>query len=97
MRIALVCAVLFAFTGCTSDAERACFEAPITAPHRVSACGELCDKGDQKACGIQGETGLQRCMKDKDAETCRWMCSYGKDGRDLYCREYQKITGKPAQ
>ena len=82
---------------CKSDAEKLCFDGKMDSPNRVSACGELCDKDDSKACGIQGEVGLQRCMKDKDAETCRWMCHYGKDGQDLYCKEYQAITGKPAE
>lgn len=36
-------------------------------------------------------------MKDGDSETCRWMCHYGKDGKDLYCKEFEKITGKPAE
>jgi len=85
---------LLGLGACKNDTEKLCFDGAINAPHRVSACGELCDKGDSKACGIQGETGLQRCMKDKDAETCRWMCLYGKDGKDLYCAEAEKITGK---
>lgn len=89
--------LVLSVAACKSDAEKLCFEGKLDAPHRVAACGELCDKDDQKACGTQGEVGLQRCMKEHDAETCTWMCRYAKDGKDLYCKEAEKITGKPVE
>jgi hypothetical protein len=89
--------LVVALGACKSDAEKLCFDGKIDEPNRVSACGEECDQGNEKACATQADVGLQRCMKDRDAETCRWMCHYGKDGKDLYCNEYEKITGKPAE
>lgn len=88
---------VLAASACKSDAEKLCFDGKMDDKYRVSACGELCDKDDGKACSTQTQVALQRCMKDRDPETCRWMCLYGKDGKDLYCKEHEAITGKPAE
>jgi hypothetical protein len=82
----------FVLSGCKSEAEKACFDNSQSSKNRVSACGEACDKNGE-ACAEQTKVGTDGCMTKKDAEVCRWMCNYGKTGQDLYCAEYEKITG----
>jgi len=90
-------AVALAFAGCKSAAEKQCFDGANKDKVRLAACGELCDKGDDKACATQGEIALERCMRDEDAEYCRWMCDYGKDGKDLYCKKLELLKRKNAK
>jgi hypothetical protein len=89
-----VLALVFSASACKSDEAKLCFDGAHDAPHRESACGQECDRGKEEACAKQTELGLQRCMKDKNAEVCGWMCRYGNAGQDLYCKEYEGITGK---
>jgi hypothetical protein len=96
MRLINVAFMLVLASGCKSDTEKACFESTIPKTV-VSACGELCDKSDGKACHQQATIGLEACMTKHDAEVCRWMCHYSKDGADLFCKEYTKQTGKVAE
>ncbi len=98
MRISSACfslGVAFAAllaTACGKDgAESACFETGGTPKVRVSACGELCDKDNGKACAVQTEVATEHCMKKGDAEICRWMCDYAKSGADLYCKQKEAL------
>jgi hypothetical protein len=86
-------ALVLLLLGCKNDSERRCFGTPGD----VSSCGEVCRRGNEKGCVTQTEVATERCMKGHDVETCRWMCLYGHDGKDLYCAEHLKITGKPVE
>ena len=97
MRFLIACVFVLSTVGCKSAGEKKCLEGKIDEPHIASACGEACDQGNQEACVKQTKIGDERCFKAKDAETCRWMCLYGKSGKDLYCAEHEKITGKPVE
>ena len=96
MRILWVVCALWCF-GCKSDAEKACFGGGSDLMMVVASCGEECDRGDAKSCAQQTDLAIDACMKKHTADVCRWMCHYGKTGQDLYCAEYQKVTGKPAE
>lgn len=78
--------------GCDETA-KACFDdASKTVKQRISACGELCDKDDAKACEQQIDLALAACVDKGDKETCRWMCDYAKD-KDLFCKKHQDLGG----
>lgn len=82
-------------SGC-DETSKQCLEAedaPVKA--RVSACGELCEKKDSKACAKQVELANAACIEGDDAEVCRWMCEYATTGKDVYCKKHEELTGSP--
>lgn len=79
-------------TGC-DKVSKTCFEG-TTEPihHQVSACGELCEKDDQKACGRMTELAIPACSQKGDRETCSWMCNYSPTGgKEVFCAELEKL------
>jgi hypothetical protein len=79
--------------GACDETAKACFEQtdkPLK--QRISACGELCDKDDAKACATQVDLALAACVEKGDKETCRWMCDYAKD-KDLFCKKHKELGG----
>jgi hypothetical protein len=82
-----------ALVGCDKTSA-ACFEdKSLPVKQRISACGELCDKDDAKACDQQAEIAVEHCMQKGDAEVCRWMCDFAKVGKDLYCKKHESLGG----
>lgn len=85
-------AVLGVFAGCDKTS-KTCFEGgaePMS--HQVSACGELCEKDDQKACGRMTELAIPACVDKDDREVCSWMCNYSTTGgKELFCAELEKL------
>lgn len=87
---ALVALVLGA--GC-DETSKICFEGAGKPVHlQISACGELCEKDDQKACGHMTDLALPACMEKHDRESCAWMCNYSTvGGKELFCDELAKL------
>jgi hypothetical protein len=94
---AFALSLVSALAGCDETAA-ACFEDKgLPIKQRISACGELCDKDDAKACDVQTELALDHCMKKGDAEVCSWMCKYTKVGKDLYCQKEESLGSAAAR
>lgn len=95
--ITLSFVLIISVAACKSEAEKACLDGSTKDTYILSSCGEACDSGNEAACKRQNELGLQRCMTDKDASACQRMCLYSKSsGKELFCKEYENITGKSA-
>lgn len=93
--LALAIAVLG--LGCDKTS-KTCFDGSSQAIHlQVSACGELCEKNDQKACGRMTELAIPACTEKHDRETCSWMCNYSTTGgKELFCDELAKLPAPTA-
>ena len=91
--VAIAFVAIFGLAACKSDAEKLCLDGDSNAPSRMSACAELCEKGDTDACGMQAEIGVKRCLDADDAETCCWLCSHASEGKQTYCKHFEVITG----
>jgi hypothetical protein len=74
-----------------------CFDGASQPVHlQVSACGELCEKDDQKACGRMTDLAIPACSEKHDRETCAWMCNYSPiGGKELFCAELEKLPAPP--
>lgn len=88
----LTLTILVLGLGCDKTS-KTCFDGSSTPVHlQVSACGELCEKDDQKACGRMTELAIPACAEKHDRETCAWMCNYSPTGgKDLFCAELEKL------
>lgn len=76
---------------------KTCFDDASQPVHlQVSACGELCEKNDQEACGRMTKLAIPACAEKHDRETCAWMCHYSPTGgKDLFCAELEKLPAPP--
>lgn len=85
--------LLVLLTGCDKTS-KICFEGEAGRPvhEQISACGELCEKDDQKACGEMTELALAACTEKHDRESCAWMCNYSSAGnKEFFCDELAKL------
>jgi hypothetical protein len=85
-------ALLGVLAGC-DKVSKTCFEGSDQPAHlQVGACGELCEKDDQKACGRMTELAIPACVEKDDREVCSWMCHYSPiGGRELFCAELETL------
>ena len=84
---------VFLFAACQSEAEKQCFDG--NDKDRLAYCYEACRSGNDKACATENKVGLQQCFTDHNTESCSRMCRYSKSsGKELFCKEYEKLTGK---
>jgi hypothetical protein len=79
--------------GCDA-ASKACNDESLPAKTRVSACGERCEKDQGDACVTQDAIAQKACFENGDVEICRWMCEYATVGKDVYCKEHEKLSAK---
>lgn len=89
--------LLLSLAGCDDTSQR-CFEPEAGAPstHTISACGELCEKEETKACVRQVEVANDRCFAQGDAAVCEWMCNHAPTGPSVYCAEHERL-GKESE
>ncbi len=93
LRVAALAAIFAGGLAC-DETSKECFDgAAGSVKANVAACGELCDKGDAKACDEQGALAKTHCLDGSDKEICRWMCDYAKDGKELYCARSKQLGG----
>ncbi|MBL8947477.1 MAG: hypothetical protein JNK45_30175 [Myxococcales bacterium] len=95
LRRAALAALVLA-SGC-DKISKMCFDGSSEPVHlQVSACGELCEKDDQEACGRMTKLAIPACAEQHDRETCAWMCNYSPTGgKELFCDELAKLPSPP--
>lgn len=77
--------------GSCDENKAACFE-----KKNLSACNELCDiKNNNKACAMQTELGIQKCMDERDIKVCSSLCLMAKDGKELFCKKQKELCSLP--
>ena len=80
--------------GCQDRSEKLCWADGTEPKIAVSACGEVCERGNAEACDRQVTVANAYCFKKKDREICRWMCDYATRGQDLYCKAHKALKSK---
>lgn len=91
-RVFALLALAFVVVPACDETSKQCFgDDAASVKNQVSACGELCDKDDGKACAKQVELANEACIEGGDAEICRWMCDYAKDGKEVYCKKHEEL------
>jgi hypothetical protein len=82
-----------ALVGGCDKVSKTCFDGASQPVHlQVSACGELCEKDDQEACGRMTKLAIPACVEQHDRESCAWMCNYSPTGgKELFCAELAKL------
>lgn len=91
LRLSLLAAL--ALAGGCDKISKICFEGSSeTVSSQISACGELCEKDNQEACGRMTKLAIPACVEQHDRDSCAWMCNYSPTGgKELFCDELAKL------